>query len=40
MSDGDIRFEQIKTTECDLRICPFNILEVGVKDDNDLFFFL
>ena len=32
VSSADIRFEQIKTTKCDQRIYPCDILEVGGKD--------
>ena len=37
---ADIRLEQIKATQCDLRICLCDILEVGGKDRNTLFFFV
>ena len=37
---ADTRFEQIKVTQCDLRICPCEVLEVGGKGNTVLFFFL
>ena len=33
-SGANIRFEQIKTTSCDLRICPCDVLQVGGKNRN------
>ena len=40
VSGGDIRFEQINMTQCDLRKCPCDILGVGSKDHNFLFLFV
>ena len=39
-SGTNIRFEKIKTKECDLRMYPCDISEVGGKDYNALFSFV
>ena len=39
-SGVDVRVERIKTTWCDLRIFPCDILEVSGKDHNVSFFFV
>lgn len=38
LSGADIRFEQFKTTRCDLGAFPCDLLEVGCKDLNAFFF--